>query len=76
VPHLRSDRYNPQRVVVGVSSGITEVEKKAVKESDESAGAREVYFIEEPMAAAIGSGRALSNLEILRNAKEREHECD
>ena len=36
--------------------GITEVEKRAVKESAESAGAREVYLIEEPMAAAIGAG--------------------
>jgi rod shape-determining protein MreB len=42
------------RVIIGVPSGITEVEKKAVKESAESAGAREVFFIEEPMAAAIG----------------------
>ena len=38
------------------ASGITEVEKRAVKESAESAGAREVYLIEEPMAAAIGAG--------------------
>ncbi|MSQ47098.1 MAG: rod shape-determining protein [Deltaproteobacteria bacterium] len=44
------------RVVIGVPNGITEVEKRAVKESAESAGAREVYLIEEPMAAAIGAG--------------------
>ncbi len=44
------------RVVVGVPSGITEVEERAVEESVLSAGAREVYLIEEPMAAAIGSG--------------------
>jgi rod shape-determining protein MreB len=44
------------RIIVGVPSGITQVEKKAVRESAESAGAREVFFIEEPMAAAIGAG--------------------
>ncbi len=44
------------RVVVGVPSGITEVEERAVEESVMHAGAREVYLIEEPMAAAIGSG--------------------
>jgi len=44
------------RVVVAVPSGITEVEKRAVKESAIHAGAREVYLIEEPMAAAIGVG--------------------
>lgn len=44
------------RVVVGVPSGITEVEERAVEESIITAGAREVFLIEEPMAAAIGAG--------------------
>ena len=44
------------RVVVGVPSGITEVEERAVEESVTRAGAKEVYLIEEPMAAAIGAG--------------------
>jgi len=44
------------RVIVAVPSGITEVEKRAVKDSATHAGAREVYLIEEPMAAAIGVG--------------------
>ncbi|MCS7231109.1 MAG: rod shape-determining protein [Elusimicrobiota bacterium] len=44
------------RIVIGVPSGITEVERRAVKESATQAGAREVYLIEEPMAAAIGAG--------------------
>ncbi len=48
------------RVVVGVPSGITEVEKRAVEESILQAGAREVYLIEEPMAAAIGAGLEVS----------------
>ncbi len=50
-------RYNAgrPRVVVGVPSGITEVEERAVEESVLRAGAREVYLIEEPMAAAIGA---------------------
>lgn len=43
------------RVVVGIPSGCTEVEKRAVEDAARSAGAREVYLIEEPMAAAIGS---------------------
>ena len=42
------------RVVIAVPSGITQVEKRAVRDSTESAGAREVFLIEEPMAAAIG----------------------
>jgi len=44
------------RAVVGVPSGITEVEKRAVEESIIQAGAKEVYLIEEPVAAAIGAG--------------------
>ncbi len=44
------------RIIVCVPSCITQVEKRAVRESAESAGAREVFFIEEPMAAAIGAG--------------------
>lgn len=48
-------RSNP-RVVIAIPSGITEVERRAVRESAEQAGAREVFLIEEPMAAAIGVG--------------------
>ena len=44
------------RVVIAIPSGITEVERRAVKESAEQAGAREVFLMEEPMAAAIGVG--------------------
>ncbi|OQY82917.1 MAG: rod shape-determining protein, partial [Chloroflexi bacterium UTCFX4] len=44
------------RVVIGIPSGVTEVEKRAVKDAATSAGAREVHLIEEPMAAAIGAG--------------------
>lgn len=55
-------RYNAgkPRVVVGVPSGITEVEERAVEESIIQAGAREVYLIEEPMAAAIGANLEVS----------------
>ena len=53
--HNRRTMARP-RVVVAVPSGITEVEKRAVEESAHQAGAREVYLIEEPMAAAIGVG--------------------
>ncbi len=51
-------RYNAgrPRVIVGVPSGITEVEERAVEESVLQAGAKAVYLIEEPMAAAVGAG--------------------
>ena len=53
--HNRRTLVRP-RIIISVPSGITQVEKRAVRESAESAGAREVYLIEEPMAAAIGVG--------------------
>jgi len=53
--HNRRTMVKP-RVIICVPYGITEVEKRAVRESAESAGAREVHLIEEPMAAAIGAG--------------------
>ena len=53
--HRRTRLVRP-RVIIGVPSGITQVEKRAVRESGELAGARAVYLVEEPMAAAIGAG--------------------
>ncbi|MBN2514468.1 MAG: rod shape-determining protein [Deltaproteobacteria bacterium] len=53
--HNRRALVRP-RIIISIPSGITQVEKRAVKETAESAGAREVYLIEEPMAAAIGAG--------------------
>ena len=53
--HNRKALVRP-RVIVGVPSGITQVEKRAIRDSADHAGAREVYLIEEPMAAAIGAG--------------------
>ena len=53
--HNRRTLVRP-RIIICVPSGITQVEKRAVRESAESAGAREVFLIEEPMAAAIGAG--------------------
>ena len=53
--HHRKTLLRP-RVVISIPSGITPVEKRAVRESAQSAGAREIYLIEEPMAAAIGAG--------------------
>jgi len=52
--HNRRTLVRP-RIIISVPSGVTQVEKRAVRESAESAGAREVYLIEEPMAAAIGA---------------------
>src|SRR5689334_24644336 len=48
------------RVVVGIPSGVTEVEKRAVYDATMSAGAREAHLIEEPVAAAIGAGLPIS----------------
>lgn len=53
--HNRKKLIRP-RIIICIPTGITQVEKRAVRESAESAGAREVYFIDEPMAAAIGAG--------------------
>lgn len=58
--HNRRTLIRP-RINISVPSGITQVEKRAVRESAESAGAREVYLIEEPMAAAIGAGLPITD---------------
>jgi rod shape-determining protein MreB len=57
IRRVRRGRFqlNP-RIVIAIPSGITEVERRAVKESAERAGGREVFLVEEPMAAAIGVG--------------------
>jgi rod shape-determining protein MreB len=57
--HNRRSLLHP-RIVIGIPSGITEVERRALQESAEQAGAREVYLIEEPMAAAIGADLPIS----------------
>ncbi|CEK19747.1 rod shape-determining protein [Chthonomonas calidirosea] len=56
----RRNALLPPRVVIGVPSGVTEVEERAVIEATRKAGAREAYTIEEPMAAAIGAGLPVS----------------
>ncbi|MEK7087488.1 MAG: rod shape-determining protein MreB, partial [Patescibacteria group bacterium] len=48
------------RVVIGIPSGVTEVERRAVEDAAKNAGAREVYLVEEPMAAAIGARLPIS----------------
>lgn len=56
---VHKDSYNflvRPRVVIGIPSGVTEVERRAVEDAAKNAGAREVYLVEEPMAAAIGAG--------------------
>ncbi len=62
VKNRRRNIFHPRlRIVVGVPSGITEVEKRAVRESAMQAGAWKVYMIEEPMAAAIGAGMPVTD---------------
>jgi len=56
ITSVHSNRFAHPRVVVCVPSGVTGVEKRAVEEACLSAGARQAYLIEEPMAAAIGAG--------------------
>lgn len=57
--HNRKSLLAP-RIVISIPSGVTEVEKRAVRDSAEQAGAREVFLVEEPMAAAIGAGLPVS----------------
>ena len=60
--HNRKSFIRP-RIIICIPHGITQVERKAVKESALSAGAREVFLVEEPMAAAIGAGIPVSSPE-------------
>ncbi len=53
---FRPRAWASPRIVIGIPSGITQVEKRAVKDSAYQAGAREIFLVEEPMAAAIGAG--------------------
>lgn len=59
--HNNRRKFVRPRIIIAVPSGITQVEKRAVKESAESAGAREVFMLEEPMAAAIGAGLPITD---------------
>ncbi len=56
VRKVQGSRFVRPRMAIAIPSGITEVEKRAVRDSAEHAGAREVYLVDEPMAAAIGVG--------------------
>ncbi len=58
--HTRRSIFTAPMVVIGIPSGVTEVEKRAVMEASKKAGAKEAYVIEEPMAAAIGAGMPIS----------------
>jgi rod shape-determining protein MreB len=58
--HNRQFLVRP-RIIIAVPSGVTQVEKRAVQEAAESAGAREVFLIEEPMAAAMGAALPISD---------------
>lgn len=57
-------RFFMPRIMVCVPTGVTEVEKRAVEEATRQAGAREVYIIEEPIAAAIGAGIDISQFDL------------
>ncbi len=57
--HNRRSFVSP-RVIIGIPTGITQVEQRAVKDAAHASGAREVYLIEEPMAAALGVGLPIS----------------
>src|SRR3979411_106435 len=61
--HNRAWHVIPPRLVIGIPSGVTEVEKRAVTDAATMAGAREAHLIEEPMAAAIGSGLPVQSAE-------------
>ncbi len=60
IQKVHQNRWAHPRVVVCVPSGVTGVEKRAVEEATQSAGARQAFLIEEPMAAAIGAGLPVS----------------
>jgi len=55
IEKARKRKYIRPRVIIGIPCGVTEVEKKAVIDAGKSAGAREIFLIEEPMASAIGA---------------------
>ena len=57
---LRGSLFTKARVIICIPSGVTAVERRAVKEAAENAGAKRVNIIEEPMAAAIGAGLPVS----------------
>ncbi|MDO8429687.1 MAG: rod shape-determining protein [Candidatus Daviesbacteria bacterium] len=59
----RNPKIPKPRVVIGIPSGVTEVERRAVQDAALTAGARQAYLIEEPMAAAIGAGLAIEEPE-------------
>lgn len=56
IKRVNSSGFSSRRIIIAVPSGVTEVEKRAVRDSAEHAGAKEVHLIAEPMAAAIGIG--------------------
>jgi rod shape-determining protein MreB len=63
---LRSGFFSPSpKVLICVPCGATQVERRAIKESAVGAGARDVYLIEESMAAALGAGMAIERLQVL-----------